>query len=222
MTAYIFITASLLLYPIIGWLAVRRTNKLLKIQKKIVWISCTISFLVIFGIFKHIITISQNLNWFLITSIYLTVSFLLWLLISKINNITNGIWTVLSIAIFGFGYLSATIGFLFVLLVSFEFDTDQRKWLTDDLIYYEQNIGQGFDPSVKLKKVEIYKTVSLIPIFAYRIKAKTYDDWDLHLKQYLDVSYSDKEQILYLKSIVIGFKVFNFADTINLTEKHYL
>ena len=97
----------------------------------------------------------------------------------------------------------------------------QRKWLTDDLIYKERNIGQGLDPSERLKKIEVYKTIDLLPILAYRIQAKTYDEWDLPLKQKLDVAFSDKDQKLYLTSIVNGSKVFNFADTINLTEKHF-
>lgn len=128
---------------------------------------------------------------------------------------------VLQIAIFGIGYLAATLGFFFVLLASIDLDTDQRKWLTDDLIYKERNIGQGPDPSVRLKKIEVYKTVNLFPILAYRIQAKTYDTWDLPLKQKLDIFFSDKEQKLYLTSVVDGYKFFNFADTINLTEKHF-
>ncbi len=221
MTAYIYITASLLLYPIVGRVAVRQTNTFPKTQKKIVWTLCTISLLVILGVLTHIITISQNLNWFLVTSIYLTVSVLLWLTQSSIKNIIKKTGTGLRFAIFGIGYLAATIGFFFVLLASIDLDTDQRKWLTDDLIYKERNIGRGPDPSVRLKKIEVYKTVGLLPLLAYRIEAKTYDEWDLPLKQNLDVSFSDKDQTLYLTSVVNGYKVFNFADTISLTEKHY-
>lgn len=221
MTAYLYITASLLLYPIVGQVAVRQTNKFPKTQKKIIWTLSTISLLVIFGVLKHIITISQNLNWFLVTSIYLTVSVLLWLTQSSKTNVIKNTGTGLRFAIFGFGYLAATIGFFFVLFASFDLDTDQRKWLTADLVYKEQNIGQGPDPSVRLKKIEVYKTVGLLPLLAYRIEAKTYDEWYLPLKQNLDVCFSDKNQTLYLKCVVNGYKVFNFADTISLIEKHY-
>ena len=220
MTAYIYITSSLLLYPIVGLFAVRLTNKIPKTQKKIVWTLSIVSILVIFGLLAHIITISQNLNWFLVTSIYLTISVLLWLTQSATKVAIKNTGRILRFAIFGIGYLAATFGFVFVLLASFDLDTDQRKWLTDDLIYKERNIGQGPDPSVRLKKVEVYKTVSLLPLFAYRIQAKTYDEWDLPLKKNLDVSFSNKNQTLYLTSVVSGYKVFNFADSINLKEKH--
>ena len=221
MTAYIYITASLLLYPIVGHIAVRQTNKFPKTQKIIFRTLYTISLLTILGLLTHIITISQNLNWFLVTSIYLTISAFLCLTQYNQKRVVKNIGRVLQIVIFGFGYLAATLGFFFVLLASFDLDTDQRKWLTDDLIYKEQNIGQGPDPSVRLKKIEVYKTINLFPILAYRIQAKTYDKWDLPLKQKLDVSFSDKDQTLYLTSIVNGYKDFKFADTINLTKKHF-
>lgn len=221
MTAYIYITASLLLYPVVGWIAIRQTNAFPKTQNRIVWTLCIISMLIVLGLLTHIITISQNLNWFLLTSIYLTISVLLWLAQSKTKPFIKIAGTVLRFITFGIGYLAATIGFFFVLLASFDLDTDQRKWLANDLIYKERNIGQGPDPSVRLKKVEVYRKIDLLPFLAYRIKAKTYDEWGLPLKQNLDISFSDKDQTLYLTSVVNGYKVFNFADTINLTDKHY-
>jgi hypothetical protein len=207
MTAYIYITASLLLYPVVGWIVIRQTNAFPKTQKKNVWSLCAISMLVGLGLLTHVVTISQNLNWFLLTSIYLTISVLLWLTQSKTKSIIKVGGTVLRFITFGISYLAATIGFFFVLLTSFDLDTDQRKWLTDDLIYKERNIGQGPDPSVRLKKIEVYKKIEFLPFLAYRIKAKTYDEWDLPLKQNLDVSFSDKDQTLYLKSVVNGYKV---------------
>ena len=183
MTVYVYITASLLLYPIIGHIVVRQSKKFPKTQKIIVWTLCAISLLTILGLLTHIITISQNLNWFLVTSIYLTISALLCLTQYNPKPVVKNIGRVLKIAIFGIGYLAATLGFFFILLASIDLDTDQRKWLTDDLIYKERNIGQGPDPSVRLKKIEVYKTISLFPILAYRIQAKTYDEWDLPLKQ---------------------------------------
>ena len=221
MTAYVYITASLLLYPIVGHIVVRQSKKFPKNQKKIIWSLCVISLLTILGFLTHIITISQNLNWFLVTLIYLTISALLCLIRYNAKPVVKNIGRVLQIAIFGIGYLAATLWVFLILLASIDLDTDQRKWLTDDLIYEERNIGQGPDPSVRLKKIEIYKTVDLLPLFAYRIEAKTYDEWYLPLKKNLDVSFSDKDQTLYLTSVVNGYKLFNFADTIILTEKHY-
>jgi hypothetical protein len=218
MTAYVYITASLLLYPMLGYVAVRQSDKFPQTQKKIVWMLCLISMLTILGLLINIITISQNLNWFLLTSIYLTISALLCLTQYNIEPVVKNMGRILQIAIFSIGYLFATLGFFFILLASFDLDSEQRKWLTDDIIYIERNTGQGPDPLIRLKKIEVYKKAKLFPVLAYRIYQKTYDDRDLPLKQNLDVSFSENDQKLYLTSVVNGFKVFNFADTINLMK----
>ncbi|MEX6690162.1 hypothetical protein QTN47_21815 [Danxiaibacter flavus] len=124
----------------------------------------------------------------------------------------------MSIIIIG-GYIIAIIGFPFVFIISLELTTNQRKWLGDDLIYNEWNIGQGPDPSVRLKKVEIYKRVTLFPVMAYLVKTKTYDEWSFPLQRELTVVFSEKDQTLYLTSVVNGYKVFNFSDTIKLKAR---
>lgn len=199
----------------------RRSDNCTKTQKRIVLSLCAISVLIILSLLVHIITISQNLNWFLVTSIYLTVSVLLWLTRSATKPIIKNVGTGLRFIIFGVGYFAATFGFLFVSLASSALETGQRKWLTDNLIYKERNIGLGPSPSVRLKKIEIYRTVDILPLLACRIEAKTYDEWVLPLKQNLEVSFSEKYQTLYLASVVKGYKVFHFADTIKLTGTHY-
>src|SRR5687768_10508210 len=103
MTAYIYITASLILYPLVGRVAVRQTNKFPKMQMKVLWTLCIVSVFVLLGLLTHIITVSQNLNWFLLTSIYLTVSFLLWLTQSAENSIIKKVGRGFRFVIFGIG-----------------------------------------------------------------------------------------------------------------------
>lgn len=219
MAAYIYIIASLLLYPVIGRFLVNKTNPFPQIQKKIVVILCIISLLVILSILADIITISQNLNWFLVTSIYFTVSVLFWSITTGKKAIYTNAWNLLKSATFTIGYIVATFGFFFVVLASFDLETDQRKWLTSELIYKERNIGQGPDPSVRLKKIAVYKRINLFPILAYGITAKTYDEWQLPLQKRLDVTFSHKDQTLLLESVVKGYKTFNFSDTISLAVR---
>ncbi len=123
-------------------------------------------------------------------------------------------------AVFGIGYLAATLGFFFILLASFELETTQRKWLSEDLIYKERNIGQGPDPWLKEKKVEVYKTINWLPVFAIRTKAKTYNTMDFPLQQNLSVTYSEVTKTVYLKSVVEGYKVFKWSDSIHLVQRY--
>jgi hypothetical protein len=69
-----------------------------------------------------------------------------------------------------------------------------------------------------VKKIEVYKKIPWIPILAYRIEEKTYDEWKLPLQVNFDVSFSEENQTLYLSSLVTGFKVFKFEDSIVLSR----
>jgi hypothetical protein len=221
MSAYMYITLSLLLYPVIGYYLVRLTKAKPFLGKLMVrTLTITSVLIVLFGL-AHTITISQNLNWFLITSVYLTISILLWLTQFSGNRVIKKLGKGIRMLSFGFGYLAATLGFFFIMIVSLQLDTDQRKWLTDDLIYKERNIGQGPDPSLRLKEVEVFQRVKWFPLLATRIIAKTYDDWDGLLGKQLDVSYSQSDETLYLQSFIHGGKTTPWKDAISLAGKHH-
>lgn len=218
MSAYMYITFSLILYPLAGYFLIRLTKSSLSFRKMILGALASASLLIITCIITNTITISQNLNWFLVTFIYLTFSVLLWLTQTRNNIPVKYIGKFIIIISFGFGYVIATIGFFFVMIAANELDTDQKIWLTENLIYTERNIGQGPDPSVREKEVEVYKKVNWLPLIATRIKTKTYDEWYTPLQKNLDVSYSKERQLLYLNSVVQGYKTFTWADTISLSK----
>ncbi len=218
MTPYFYITSSLLLSPLIGKLISRKFKRFPKIKNITVCALYFMTFLTCLCLENNIITISQNLNWFLITSTYLTLSVLLWSIQSKNNQYINKTGIILRYIIFGPLYFIATFGFLFILIASSDLETDQRKWLSDRIIYNERNIGQGPDPWERLKKIEVYRTVNSFPFLAYRIKSKIYDEYHFSLQKQLDVSFTKRDNIIHLKSFVKGYKDFN--DTINLSQKY--
>ena len=221
MSAYLYITLSLILYPLIGYYLVRLTRAKQFLQRLIVGILLITAVLVLSAVLTHTITISQNLNWLLVTSVYLTISVLLWLTSYLGSSVAKRLGKGLRLLTFGAGYLAATVGFFFIMIMSLHYDTDQRKWLTDHLIYKERNIGQGPDPSVRLKEVEIYKRANWLPLLATRIEAKTYDDWNGLLGKNLDVTYSQTDEAIFLRSSIYRDNAIPWADTISLTKKHH-
>jgi hypothetical protein len=218
MTAFYIILASLILHPIVGYFIIRVTKDNIKTRKKILLGFFTSSLIIILGYFFHIITISQRLNWLLLTSIYLTVSTLLWATQFQTKHIIKIPGIFLTSIVFGIGYFVSTFGILFTLIAALDLDTDQRIWLTKDLIYKERNIGQGPDPSIREKQIEVYKTISFFPLLAKRVKEKTYDTWDLPLQKDLNISFSKEKNTLYLTSLIKGYKTFNWCDSISFSK----
>lgn len=221
MSSYVYIILSLILYPILGYFFIRLTKTRPQLQNIIASTLIALSLLTILGLLTHTITISENLNWFVVTANYMTLSVLLWRAYFTDNRIFKTISKVLLGSVFGLGYLVSTFGAFFVILAANDLDTDQRIWLTNNLIYKERNIGQGPDPSLRLKEVEIFKRVNWFPLIATRLEIKSYDEWNFPLKRNLNVSYSNEREILYLSSVVYGYKTFAWNDTISLKQKHY-
>ena len=218
MTIYLYITASLILSPLLGWLITRKIKNYHALNKIGIIFFVFSSAVIVFSL-AHFITISTGLNWFLLTSVYFTVSLLLFLTKFQKNRLIRIGGQSARGVIFGFGYLIAVLGFLFVMLWSNERTSVQKEWLTSDLIYFERNIGAGPDPGIREKKIEVFKTIRWFPILARRIYAKTYDEWNFSIQRVLDIRFSENDQILYL-AIGNGDKKFHaFSDTINLNNK---
>lgn len=216
MTAYFYITFSLLLFPLLGKFLLTKTLDFPKLRKPIILMLCLTTLVTLISIETHFATISENVNWLFVTLMYLTLAVLLWWMESASGMVVKKIGVISRYVIFGIGYFIAVFGFFFILMASEELEPDQTIWLDKNLIYIERNIGQGPDPSERLKKIELYKTVPYLPFVMYRFKTRTYDEWSFPLQQQLTVSYVKQKGIIFLESFVKGYKDFSFTDRIKL------
>ena len=217
MKIYILITSSILLYPIVGYFLLRLTRGFPKIQNSIVRMFGIISTLTILGFVLHLITIYEDLNWFLLSSIYFTICISLWFTQYQTNLIVKNIGAISMSILLGVTYFVAIFLFFFVLIFSIQLGTIERKWVTSNILYLDRNIGFG---SESFRKVEIYKKIELMPIFAYRIQSKTYVEEIVSHLGILNVSFSEKNQTLNLSKAVNESNDYNFNDTIYLNDKH--
>ncbi|POY34635.1 hypothetical protein C3K47_19295 [Solitalea longa] len=214
MTPFIFITTSLLIYPALGRFFIRQTKDKPRIRKLMLVSLMTASVIIVTAVAIDIITISENFNWFSLTFIYGAFSVMIWHLYKREVRMSKLVVN----SIFGLGYLFATLGFFFTLIFSFEMEPVQSKWVTAELIYKERNIGSGPDPSIRLKKVEIYKLTHWFPLLATKFSEINYDEWSHPLQKTLDISVSQDKKKLYMKSHVEGYKVWNWCDSITLEK----
>lgn len=204
MTIYLYITITLLTYPVLTYFLVRQTMRSEKIQKRISLVLLTILLLTVIGILTQTITIFANLNYFLATFIYFIVSYFLWLTFIHTDKIAKLLIKISMFSIFSLGGILATLGFFFLLILSTELTPIQDIWVADNLIYKERNIGSGPDPSVRLKRIEVYKTYDWCPIIAQRIQNKEYDDWEGNLGTLLETKYNVETKKLYLTNSMLN------------------
>jgi hypothetical protein len=174
-------------------------------QTRISMTLLTILSTTLLGFFTQTITILDNVNYFLSAFTYFIVSYFLWIALYNTDKIVKSVVELTILIVFGFGGILATLGCIFILRFSIEMTPFQNFWLADNLIYKEWNLGSGPDPDKRLKCIEIYKTNSLFPIIATRIKDKKYDNWEGNLSPLLEARYNAMTKKLYLSNSIQEF-----------------
>lgn len=219
MDASLIIIFGLWIYPIAGVLLFYLTKNNPKIQKRIVYIVFLFSGITILGLLTNISTTITTLDWILVSSIYLTISLVLWWTQFQQNKFLKIIGLIALSLVFGIGYLSGTVGALGVGFVVAEFDSDTEVWLGDGYIYKESSLGNAIS-DYRGKRVEIYKTFSWLPIIEYRSQKKEYYNIVTYCNK-LNLDYKPKENKLYLSASMNWGKekqIQNWADTLILSN----
>src|ERR1051325_11625938 len=251
MTEVLIITLALWTYPLLALLLVWLTRNKPTARKKLIRFSILLSLLAVFGILTNVSTTLSAIDWILISSIYFSVSLLLWILYFKqqiiysviaglgmvavfgiLTNVSTTLsaidWILISsiyfsvslllwilyfkqqiiysviaglgmVAVFGIGYLSSTIGWLGLGFVVGEFTTENEQWLGDGLIYKEITLGNAI-ADYRGKRVEIDKTISWLPILEWRVKTKEYYNVITYMIKPLTVEYKPSEEKIYLSA----------------------
>jgi len=121
------------------------------------------------------------------------------------------------VVVFGIGYISSTFGILGVGFVLGEYDTSVETRISKNLIYKETSLGNAIS-DYRGKRVEIYKTISWLPIIEWRILDKEYYSVIPYLNR-LNVVYLPETKTIYLNAEEISAgKIETWADTLKLKE----
>ena len=175
--------------------------------------------LALFGMMTNISTTLSAIDWILVSSIYLTIALLLGWTQFQPRKWIEIIGIVLMFLVYGIGYLSGTVGILGVGFIIGEFETSNEIWLKDGLIYKEIPLGNAI-ADYRGKRVEIYKTISWLPLIEWRINKKEYINVLPNLDK-LNVEYSEKERKIYLNTSRTWGKdnhIESWADTLTLSR----
>src|SRR5690349_3037983 len=141
---WILVMFSIWFYPLISFYVVKRTRDNLGLRKKIVMTVLGVSLATVFGLLTRISTTSLQVDTALITSVYFSISLGLWIGIERSQKLDRVICIVLSVLIFGLGYLSGTVGALGVGFITGESESSKVIWYDNGIIYKEKPLGNAF------------------------------------------------------------------------------
>lgn len=198
MPPFLIVLIALWAYPIIAYFVLYFTRNKPRVRKQLLGISLVLSTLTTIGLLLKVSTIFTTVNWLLLTTFYLTASLILWWSQFQHRKWLKYIGAILMIFIFGIGYFSSSLGILGVGLVVANYENSAQTDLGDGLIYKEQSIGNAIS-DYRGKHIEIYKTVTWLPIFEYRILEKEYDEALTYVNE-LTVKYEPAQHKIYLSN----------------------
>lgn len=220
MTIFLIILIGLWTYPIIRFIVMWLTKNRLELRKQLFIASGILTALAFFGLATNISTTLSELDWLVVSTIYLTISLALaWTQFQK-NKILKVFGIIAMIFVFGVGYLSGTIGALGVGFVVGEYDTEYEKWLGDGIIYKESTLGNAVSDH-RGKKVEIYKTISWFPLVEWRTEVKEYKEYITIMTTPLTINYKPEDNKIYLSASMWwehDKKYINWADTLTIKK----
>jgi hypothetical protein len=220
MTTFLIILIGLWTYPIISFLVLRLTKNRLELRRQLITASSVLAVLALFGLTTNISTTLSELDWFVVSTIYLTISLTLaWTQFQK-NKIVKVFGNITMFLVFGVGYLSGTIGALGVGFIIGEHDTVYEEWLGDGIIYKETTLGNAVSDH-RGKRVEIYKTISWLPLVEWRTEVKEYKEYITIMTTPLTIDYKPEDKKIYLSASMWwehDKKHINWADTLTIKK----
>lgn len=208
------ILIALWLYPIINYVLIRNTLNNIKLQRQVALATVFCSIIIILCIIFKISTILPTLDWWLFTQIYFTISLVLWLGWYQKIRLLKWISGAGMLCIFGFGYLSATVGILGMGFIMTEYTPTFKKNISDKLVYAETRLGSAVS-DYRGKKVEVYQQLAF-PLLERQILQKNYYDW-LFFAEEWKIQYNPAEQKIYLSAVrKQNDKIYSFADILQV------
>ncbi len=192
------------------------TKNRLEFRRQLFITSSILTALAFFGLVTNISTTLSELDWLVVSTIYLTISLALALTQFQKNKILKVSGIIAMIFVFGVGYLSGTIGILGVGFVVGEYDTEYEEWLGDGIIYKESTLGNATSDH-RGKKVEIYQTISWLPLVEWRTEVREYKEYVTIMTTPLTIDYKPEDNKIYLSASMWwehDKKYINWADTL--------
>jgi len=217
MISWLTVLIALWTYPIITFIIVKIAINKSQFKRAVNISTAIITILTLLGLVFNVSTTIKLIDWIALTSTYFSVCLILWYCFFSKMKLIKILSILGMVVVFGIGYISSTFGILGVGFVLGEYDTSVETRISKNLIYKETSLGNAIS-DYRGKRVEIYKTISWLPIIEWRILDKEYYSVIPYLNR-LNVVYLPETKTIYLNAEEISAgKIETWADTLKLKE----
>jgi hypothetical protein len=154
---------------------------------------------------------SDHIDMLAFSVIYLTISICLWIMMLEKSFAVKIVSVILMFFVFGVGYFISTVG---VLGLGFAMDVYPERTVNigKNLVCKEVPLGNALTDS-RGKVIEIYKTLSDLPVLEWKITEKYYPGMAANISD-VNYSFNEKDSVLTLRFLNEDKRF----DTIPLTD----
>lgn len=198
MNIFFIVITALWICPFLSYIIYQLTKGKPVLLKRVLWSLIVLDLLAIVGMRVGVSTLSTEINWVIITTIYLTISLLFWILQDHKNKLIKVTTIILMLFAFFFGMSAGSIGALGTAFILGEYEAKMSKKITASLTYTEFTLGNALN-DYRGKRIEIAKKIAFFPVLQYLIVKKEYYDINAYAHE-LNVNYSQDKNILVLST----------------------
>lgn len=218
MSAFIIVIFAFWFYPLLAYVAVRATTDKPIERYYLLWTTNSLGALAIIGLITGITTTSILLDWFLLMSIYGSACLMIWIYRTERGQKARYLAGIAQLSVFGIGYVFSTAGFLAVgFMVEAHVPTDIRN-IDNNLIYKEIPYGNAVS-DFRLKRVEITRTLPVLPVLEWPVIRKEYDASDELMAPPFGIYYNQQRQQVCLSASHLSddtHRVETWSDTLDV------
>lgn len=196
MTIFLIILFALWVYPLISFIVIRQTRNKQKLRKWILYVSFTLTGLTLLGLLTGVSTTSSIFDWLMVSNIYLSITHVLCWALFESNKLLNIVSFIAITCIYGVGFTYGSAGAVVIGFVISDYETKKEEWFDGGIIYKEFLVGNVI-AQVRGRRVEIYKTLSWLPIIEWRKQKKEYFNFVTVFHEFT-INYEPNKQIIYL------------------------
>jgi len=183
-------------YPVVSFLLFKLTKRKLELRKNILKVIALLTGVALVGLLTKISTTSSTIDWVVITVPFLMGCSVLWWTLFQSNKTIRVLGAIAILLVFGFGYLSSTVGIVGVGFVISEYETDREIWFENGLIYKELNLGNALS-DFRGARIEINRTIKWFPVIEWQVTSKEYSSSMVYGKP-LNARYDAIKEEFYL------------------------
>lgn len=173
MSTWIIILISLWLYPFITQYLISRSRNNNKLRQRIIILIFAWVLTTTLALLTNVSTTSIEIDWIFITSYYFLICIALWLIVERKNKWIKVFGYTFMVIIFGFGYISGTVGILGVGFITAEHVPRTIEVLDNGLTYKETGLGNAIS-DYRGVRIEIYKTYRFLPFLERELSFNEY------------------------------------------------